>query len=255
MTRVKWVRGASLVALVASLLAVLVGLGPHHRAIAEKPQEKEAAMKVVCFGDSITGPKPREAYRDKYLKYADLLQLMLEARVGVGQVTVVNCGYAGDKTYADPAAGSPGAINRFQEDVLDAHPDIVTILISGNDDRNTAEDHARTRKNLDAMATQAQQANIKVLFLQYHVLPNPEHPETAWTTLDDNNDLIAEIATAHKAPILNMADPMREALKTTTLGALVNLQDGVHLNPTGEMVYARSIFAKLVELGWAPPTK
>jgi hypothetical protein len=31
---------------------------------------------------------------------------------------------------------------------------------------------------------------------------------------------------------------------------LVSAIDGVHLNPGGEIVYARAIFAELVRLGW-----
>ena len=39
---------------------------------------------VVCFGDSITGCRPGEPYRHQYLKWCDLLEMMLEARLGPG---------------------------------------------------------------------------------------------------------------------------------------------------------------------------
>lgn len=212
-------------------------------------------MKVVCFGDSITGPRPREAYRDKYLKYSDLLQLMLEARHGIGNVVVLNRGFAGDKTYADAQAGTPGAINRLQQDVLDEQPDIVTMLIGGNDPKDTAAERAVTRQHLDAIVTAVQQLPCKLLVMQYHVLPNPEHPETAWHGLDDNNELIAEVAAAHHVPLLDMSVPMRAALATMPLAELVNLTDGVHLNPHGEMIFAEAIFAKLDALQWIIPLK
>ena len=42
---------------------------------------------VVCFGDSITGHLPGEPYRHLYLKWSDLLELMLEARLGLADCT------------------------------------------------------------------------------------------------------------------------------------------------------------------------
>ena len=75
------------------------------------------ALTVVCFGDSITGYRPGIMYRHQYLKWSDLLELMIEARTGQSSVRVLNRGFAGDKTYPDPAAGTPGAIHRFQADV------------------------------------------------------------------------------------------------------------------------------------------
>lgn len=31
--------------------------------------------------------------------------------------------------------------------------------------------------------------------------------------------------------------------------------DGVHLNPAGEIMYAKAIFAKLPQLHWLPPSR
>jgi hypothetical protein len=47
-----------------------------------------------------------------------------------------------------------------------------------------------------------------------------------------------------------MGEPMQRAATIQPLSELINPQDGLHLSPGGEIVYAREIFAKLCELGW-----
>ena len=218
-----------------------------------------APLKIVCFGDSITGqPNLRS-----YLKYSFVLDAMLEARLGPGRATVINRGIGGDTTT--------GALRRLPGDVLAQHPDITVVLLGGNDAAQPGRT-GETRRNLTAIVRQLKEAGSRVLLMQYHLLPNPEHPERAWQHLDDNNDLIAEVAAAEQVPLLDLAAPMRQTLeqgRTSELRSrdektgvadwrevpltqehLVNAVDGVHLNPGGELVVARAVFRKLLELGW-----
>ena len=214
-------------------------------------------MKIVCLGDSITGqPNLR-----LFLKYSYLLDCMLEARLGPGAATVVNRGIAGDTTA--------GALRRLRRDVLELRPDIVTILLGGNDGCQKM-DPAGTRANLQEIVRQVRAAGAKALLMQYHCLPI--QPETAWTLLQANNGLIAEVAAGEGIPCLDLAAPFAAACAgpvtwelqgrdeatgeadwreiPVTAEHLANRVDGVHLNPGGEIVIARLLFAKLVALGW-----
>ena len=214
---------------------------------------------IVCLGDSITGqPNLRS-----YLKYSYILDCMVEARLGPGAARVVNRGIAGDTTA--------GALKRLRGDVLDLRPDIVTVLLGGNDGCQRL-DPADTRANLVEIVRAIKGAGAKVLLMQYHCVPNPEHPETAWTLLQANNALIAEVAEAEGVPCLDLARPFEEALAGETATELAGRDeatgaadwrevpytvehlasgaDGVHLNPGGELVVARVLFAKLLSLGW-----
>jgi len=134
--------------------------------------------------------------------------------------------------------------------VLDEKPQVVVLLIGGNDKKETDADKAVTRSNIDAILSALEAAGAKVLVLQYHCLVNAENEKTAWVWLDDNNDLIAEVAGKHKAPVLDMSAQMKAALATQPLPELASPTDGVHLGPGGELVYARAIFSKLLELKW-----
>lgn len=223
-----------------------------------KPMESaRGTMKIVCLGDSITGQPNLKAY----LKWSFVLECMLEARMGEGKVTVLNRGIGGDTTG--------GALKRLQSDVLDEKPDIAIIMLGGNDAGGETT-RKEVRANLEEIVRKAKGVGAKVLLLQYHVLPNPEQPETAWRHVDDNNELIAEVGVAEGAAVLDLGSAMQDALKThkvteflgrqdgvahwqtkpITQEHLASDKDGVHLSPGGELVFARAIFKKLMSLDW-----
>lgn len=216
------------------------------------------SLKIVCLGDSITGqPNLR-----RYLKWSSILECMIEAARGTGSVQVLNRGIGGDSTK--------GARQRLPGDVLAERPDIVVVLLGGND-AGAKRPPADVKADLTAIVQSCKGVGAKVLLLQYHVIPNPEHPETAWLHLDDNNGLIAEVAAAEGLPLLDMGAAMTAAYRGQQVSELqgrdpngvatwanlpinqehlASAKDGVHLNPGGELVFARSVFAKLNELGW-----
>ena len=204
-----------------------------------------APLRIVCFGDSITGNRPGEAYLHQYLKWTDLLGLMIEGRNGLGSIVVTNAGYAGDRTQR--RGDRPGAINRLETEVIEPAPDIVIMLIGGNDVGSI--DRAETAENLAHLFGRSRAAGIRVLALQYAVLADQDTPG-AWHHLADNNDLIAAAAAAHDIPVVDLGGPMRAAAAHAPVRSLVNMRDRVHLAPGGEMVVARAVFAALLAQGW-----
>ncbi|MGB8355451.1 MAG: SGNH/GDSL hydrolase family protein [Chthoniobacteraceae bacterium] len=194
-------------------------------------------VKIVFLGDSITGASNLA----HYMKFSHIVECMIEARWGAGHAAALNRGIAGDTTG--------GVLKRLQSDVLDVEPDIVVLLIGGNDAGDSQPEEV-TRTNLGQIATSLRAAGTRVLMLQYHLLPNPANPEAAWKHLISNNSVIAEVAAGMNFPVLDMQPSMQAALETQEVTELVNGLDGVHLNPGGELIYARTVFAKLLELGW-----
>ena len=214
------------------------------------------ATRVLFTGDSITGWSDLS----KYLKFSHIIECMIEARYGSGKFTVLNRGKGGDSTAA--------LLARFQTDVLDAKPDIVVLLIGGND-AGQKMPRETTTANLDRILTELKPVCPRELLLQYHVLPWPDKPEKAWSHLADNNDLIAAAAQRHGCPVLDMAPVMRAAVDDSVPAGETDFRrltpwrgvqryrtcdlvadDGVHLIFGGELVYARGVFAKLAELKW-----
>lgn len=224
------------------------------------PEKAEGVLRVVCFGDSLTGDRPwkRFSYQPHYLKYSDLLGLMLEGRLGVGKAEAFNSGWAGDMTKPKKNEGWPGAAGRVDKDILALKPDIVTILIGGNDRPDTPEKIAETETNLTAIVQACKKAGIRVLLLKYPAAHPGEVKDKkgnvkkgkGWP-LDLANPVIDAVAAAEGVPTLDLGPPIAAAVKQYPSHEVVNPMDGVHLNKRGELVFARTIFAKLVELKWA----
>lgn len=215
---------------------------------------------IVCLGDSITGPRPGQAYLHQYVKWSDLLQLAIENRSGIGSVQVHNRGWAGDTSSAPPGAEPPGALSRLQRDVLDLAPHICVMLMGGNNfavlkqkPGLRAQVEATWRADLTELVGRMGAAGIKVLLLQYH-LPRAADPATAWDAHNGGDAITAAVAAERGLPLLALEPAFAAAVAAgATSESLLNPIDGVHLNPLGEVIIARAVAAKLRALGWLPP--
>lgn len=219
-------------------LRCLVGLFIMSAVFAE-----EKPFHLVAFGDSITGDRPGKPYLHQYLKWSNLLGLMVEAKIGRA-VTVTNAGYAGDKTFK--SGDRPGAIHRFAAQALESKPDLVVMLIGGNDGDKKRDE---TEQNLHTMVSQAKAAGVPLVLLAYHDAQEPEggNPE-AWRHLSGNNDLIRKAAEKGGVPLVELQPAFAEARAAgVAYNALANAKDGVHLAPHGEIVVARAVFQGLVQ--------
>jgi len=209
-------------------------------------QVYSSQLRIVCLGDSITGPRPDIRYLDHYAKFADLLQLVLETHLGAGNVEVINRGFAGNT--------SSQALARVDAEVVPLKPAIVTVLIGGNDYGGHGDPLVvgnQLRQNLIAIVGKVKKIGGKVLLLQY-ADPKADNMANVWTHLNAGNPVIAQVALEENVPTLELAPAFREAAKTHPLAELASPIDGVHLNPYGEVVVARAIFFKLLDLGWLP---
>jgi lysophospholipase L1-like esterase len=107
------------------------------------------------------------------------------------------------------------------------------------------------QRNLTELVERFKEAGLKILLLQYPQ-PSSDFADKIWRHLDAGNPAIAEVASRENVPTLNLAPAFLEAAKTHPLAELHNPDDGVHLNPYGEIVLARTLFFRLRELGWVP---
>lgn len=248
----------------ALLLSTMIFFAPNDLSATESSKPKDA-IRIVCFGDSITGEHPRRAHLDRYMKWSDLLQLLIESQPGAPGVEVLNRGWAGDKVAAQPQPEGdtpPGGVVRFKADLIDEKPDIAVILMGANDaavlKQNDPALTEQARKavyeGLSKIVSECKAAGIRVLLLQYHK-PNAVDMSRVWVHSDQFNDIIARVAGSQDVPTLQLAPAFKEAEKSHSLSELCNQTDGVHLDPYGEIVVARCVFDKLRSLGWLQPLK
>lgn len=215
------------------------------------PPPLQNVHRIVCTGDSITqgGEGPGG--------YVWLTRHYLAAAYPSQPIEVVNTGIGGEK--------SPGMLARFQRDVIDRKPDLVTISIGINDVWHAFRDFAHNqnypdgslpngvaladyKKNFERMIAMAQQANIRVVLLSptviYEDLSGPENAR-----LTSYCKALQAIARQHKCLFVDYQKPFRELLTVyrRDTGSTENLLtvDGVHMNPTGNRIMARTLLLTL----------
>ncbi len=210
------------------------------------PPVLQDVHRVVCLGDSITeqGENPGG--------YVWLLRRYLERLYPEQRIETLNAGKSGHK--------STDMMARFRRDVLDKHPDLVTISVGVNDvwhgfyDGHPMGDGPRGirveeyRDKVDSMVSQAQALGIKVVILSTTVIHEDlENRENAKATR--YNEILMAIARAHRCPYVNFQVPFRTLIRDyqRTTGGHENVLtvDGVHMNTLGNQVMAHTILSDI----------
>ncbi len=215
------------------------------------PASLTGVHRIVCLGDSITqgGEGPGG--------YVWLVRHYLADLYPQQNITVINAGISGHK--------SSDMLARFQRDVLDRSPDMLTISVGVNDVWHAFRDFAHNqdhpdgdlpngvpldafRRNVDDMVTQAQKANIRVVMLSptliYEDLSSVENARLALYS-----DALRDIARQHKCSFVDYQKPMKALVRDyrALTGASDNLLtvDGVHMNASGNRCMAHVLLSGL----------
>ncbi|WFR67083.1 GDSL-type esterase/lipase family protein [Curtobacterium flaccumfaciens] len=150
-------------------------------------------------------------------------------------VTWLNSGIAGNKVMdLEP---------RWERDVLDTDPDVVSLLIGANDVgwKDYAEDGyeipvADFRAGIERLLTPLAERGVQLLLIEPFLLPVNEAQRTQREDLDPKIQAVREIATEFGAHLL-AADGMFAQLAATT-GPEYWAADGVHPSPAGHAALA-----------------
>lgn len=229
------------------MLTALFCLGAAQFAVAQgtntPPKRLENVHRIVCLGDSITqaGESPGG--------YVWLVRRYLTALYPV--IDVINAGISGHK--------SNDMLARFQRDVLDKKPQLVTISVGVNDvwhgfyENHPDGDGPRGvpldeyTRNVEEMVQRAQSAGVRVVLLSTTVihedLANRENAK-----LVAYNAALRDIARKHGAEFIDLQKPFHALIRAyRSTGARDDLLtvDGVHMNPLGNRVMANTILTGL----------
>jgi len=199
--------------------------------------------RIVCFGDSITGPHPDQSrtYQEKFLKFSDILQGLLSAAYPAENWEVVNRGWAGSK--ASGGIDHPDAATRSRSEILPLHADAVTVLIGGND-MSPASPGTHGTCGEALMKLGETLANIPVVCVMLYAPPvtGPDQEASAWHHLVRANPFLITMAERYGFSILDLGPPLLEAARLHGHSLVAEPADGIHLRPMGEMAVAMSIF-------------
>lgn len=129
-------------------------------------QKYKTNLTVIAFGDSLTvgyGVPPGKNF---------VTYLSEEVKI-----PIINAGHRGDTT-AD-------ALVRLQDDVLDKKPDIVLILLGGNDYLKGYSDEA-VRENMQIMVKKIQKTGAKVILMSFSKRVAPSFDQVLEKIARDN---------------------------------------------------------------------
>jgi lysophospholipase L1-like esterase len=225
---------------------------------AEVPSNLKGVKRIVCLGDSITqgGEGPGG--------YVWLVRHYLKTLYPQQNIEVLNVGISEHK--------SNDMLARFQKDVLDKKPDMVTISVGVNDvwhgffnfqERKEIPDGNGPngipldayRRNVLEMVIRAKEAGAKVVILSTTVIYE-DLRSAPNVKLVGYNESLREIARKQGAVFVDYQKPFQRLIKAyrDTTGGRDDLltTDGVHMNALGNRVMAYTL---LSGLGIAPEAR
>jgi lysophospholipase L1-like esterase len=188
--------------------------------------EKPTALKVVCFGDSVTGVYYHTGGRRAY---TDMVKIGLKKTYPEATITTINAGISGNTTS--------DALRRIQKDVLKHKPDIVTIMFGLNDMKRSSLDDYRT--NLRTIVTKCQAIDAQVILCT----PNSIHDTSARPTakLEQYVAIVRELAKELNLPLADCYANYQEIREEDSLEWAFLMSDEIHPNMDGHKRIAESI--------------
>lgn len=211
------------------------------------PTQLIGVKRIVMLGDSITqlgaGPKG----------YVTLVANTLKAALPQQKIEVINAGISGHKSTDMQA--------RFQKDVLDKKPDLVTISVGVNDVWHNFRTPDWTKRvpegnsgrgvelplfeqKLREMILAAKAANVKVILLSptlvYEDLDSEENKRVS-TYMKAGQQLAREMDVLYVPLYRGFREAVLAFQRRAGTGTLLLTTDGVHLNDAGNSLMAGMI--------------
>lgn len=186
----------------------------------------ENEVRVVCFGDSVTGVYYHTGGRSAY---PEVIRDALKTRHPESRVKVINAGKSGHTTT--------NGLGRIQQDVLVHKPHLVTVMFGLNDVAKGNID--LYRKNLIEIVTKCRAAGAEVILCT---------PNAVSETPDRPVAKVAAFAEVARAVSKDLSVPLADA--HASLGALreshsetwrLSMSDEIHPNLRGHRRLAETI--------------
>lgn len=189
---------------------------------------------LVCLGDSITA-KEKDS--------TGTVKLTPRLRQALPNWTVINSGVGGENTR--------GALNRLQTDVLDYHPDLVTVLLGTADaSENKGVDIQEYKRNLTFIIEQITPQKTLIIssppinqaYLSARKKAFPQSNFLAIETLEQYVRVATKVANSTGSHFLDL---WSEIQSQPNYSKFLKLKDGVHFNQQGYEFFAPILLEKI----------
>ncbi len=189
----------------------------------EKGSQK---VKIVCFGDSVTG---LYYHTGGERTYTDMLGIALKQIHPKASVEMINAGISGHTTA--------NGLGRIDPHVLAHKPDLVTVMFGLND---VAKDSIeKYRANLIEIVDRCRAAGSKVILCTPNaVITTPARPVEK---LEAYCEVLREVARSKNVVLCDSYNGFVEMRKADPLKWRLTLSDEIHPNMAGHKVIAEQI--------------
>jgi acyl-CoA thioesterase I len=241
-------RAGLFLAFIGGLGLMALGAQAQERTV---PPPLKGVKRIVMLGDSITqgGESPGG--------YVWLVRTYLNKLYPTAGIEVLNAGISGHK--------STDMLARFQKDVLDKKPDLITISVGVNDVWHGYFDFANNRpipegdgpngitldaytRNVEEMIRRGKAAGAKIVVLSTTVIYEDAQSKPN-ISVAGYNAALKRLAKKHGAGFVDFQKPFQKIIAAYrgTTGARDNLltTDGVHMNAAGNKVMAYTVLQGL----------
>ncbi len=193
---------------------------------ADKVVTGREPVRVVCFGDSVTGLYYHTGGRRAY---TDLLEIALRRLCPRADVTTINAGISGHTTR--------DALNRIDQDVLAKKPSLVTVMFGLNDMTRVPPDEYRA--NLLTIIEKCQGVGAEVVLCT----PNSVITTSGRPTekLEQYCDVVREVARESHVALCDTYAAYQALREQDPQAWRLLMSDEIHPNHDGHKVIAEQI--------------
>lgn len=214
------------------LLSLIVAwIDVHAELAAATKAASGAPVKIVCFGDSVTGLYYHTGGRRTY---TDLLGDALRQAIPNAKVEMRNAGIGGHTTV--------NALSRIERDVIAHKPDLVTVMFGLNDMvRVPLESY---RANLVTIVGKCREAGAEIILCT----PNAVTDNAARPTkkLLDYCEAVRSVAAALDVPLCDAYAACDKLRERNSMQWRLLMSDDIHPNLAGHLFIAGQIAATIV---------
>jgi acyl-CoA thioesterase I len=194
--------------------------------LAARLEAGQEPVKVVCFGDSVTGVYYHTGGRRAYTK---MVEIALSRAYPTAKVTAINAGISGNTTRQGLA--------RIDRDVLSHRPQLVTIMFGLNDLVGTKPEVYAS--NLVEIIRKSRAVGSEVLLCTPNsVYDSPSRPAKR---LEVFCDVVRKVGQEHNVPVADCYRAYQDVRKKNELDWAFLMSDAIHPNMDGHQLIAEEI--------------
>jgi lysophospholipase L1-like esterase len=188
-------------------------------------------VRIVCIGDSLTGVYYHNGSRRSW---PELLSVTLKGAFPNASLKVFNAGISGDVT--------PGALARFEKDVLSRHPHIVTVMFGGNDSCRIPL--GEYEENLEQIIKKCREANAEVILMTPNSIT--DNPPFLNDKVKDYAKVLERVAKRRKCPLVDNFGVWEAQRKKDATTWNLLMSDSIHPNLNGSRKMAEGVASVIV---------